>query len=288
MSLRRRADSATDQDHDTLYMAAKEGREDVALQILKNVGEAIILYKDKDDNRTAFHVAAIKGQDRLLKKMSKSMSSKCDMKRLILQGDKYKNNPLHYALIGGHEKTARYLVEEAPRAAYKQNHDGDSPLFLAVVNDYPDLVGYMIRTDLSHGIRNDLLDHAKRISLAHTALRKRNQAVFQALLGGLPELIDVPDRKGCKLLSFAAFIGCLNEMRYILQTFPDSIMKNDEDGSLPIHKAVAGGHVNVVKELILCCPQLLHVIDKKGRNIIELATLYQSNDVLAYLNEEQQ
>lgn len=105
---------------------------------------------------------------------------------------------------------------------------------------------------------------------------------------GIPELINVPDKKGWKLLSFAAFEDCLEEICYILNKFPDSITKIDEDGSFPIHKAVTGGHVSVVKKFIFHCPQSLHHVDKRGRNVLQLATLYQSRDVLAYLKEETQ
>ncbi|KMT12857.1 hypothetical protein BVRB_4g089490 [Beta vulgaris subsp. vulgaris] len=293
MRLARMALSDNDDDDDEdeeewirLHKAAGKGKQDVIEEILEE-DEDVLQHKN-EIGCNALHVAAFHGQVGTLKTIFEVMQSSSEVKRLMLEGDRCNNIPLHYAIEGGHEKTTYYLVDKAPRAMYKLNQEGVSPLSLAVEKGHRDIVKYMTTAKVSASIRDRLLEHAKKISIAHIALKQRNPAVLQAIMEGIPELINLPDKKGWKLLSFAAFEGCLEEICYILKSFPDSITKKDEDGSFPIHKAVTGGHVSIVKKFILHCPQSLHHVDKRGRNVLQLATLYQSKDVLAYLKQETQ
>ena len=102
----------------------------------------------------------------------------------------------------------------------------------------------------------------------------------------LPELINVLDCKGWRVLSYAGYKGYLDGVRFLLKNFPNSVKEYDSDGSLPIHKAVRGGHVSIVKEFLLHCPETLCDIDKKGQSILHFAVKYAKTDVLTYLTKE--
>uniref|UniRef100_A0A803MEM2 Uncharacterized protein n=1 Tax=Chenopodium quinoa TaxID=63459 RepID=A0A803MEM2_CHEQI len=218
-----------------------------------DVDQDIIRYKDNTDC-TALHMAAYHGQTKALKMIAKSMQSESGYKKLLLGGDRYGNTPLYYAVDGNKENTAIYMVKEAPRAIYKENNQGDSPLCLAVEKGYSDLVRVMIAKGSDRSIRKHLLSHAKKVSIAHTALEKRNLAVLKAIMEGLRELIDSANKKGWKPLSYGAYKGCYDEVCYTVQEFPECVMIKDNDGTYPIHKAITGGHLNVVEKLILGCP----------------------------------
>ncbi|KAK9735707.1 hypothetical protein RND81_04G221500 [Saponaria officinalis] len=86
---------------------------------------------------------------------------------------------------------------------------------------------------------------------------------LKLLLEHLPELIKSTDEKGWRPLSYAAPKGCLDEVTYLLTNFPKSAEKYDKDGYLPIHKAIGGGHVSIIKTFVKHCPQALHHVDKK-------------------------
>lgn len=159
-----------------LHKAAREGKLDVIGEIL--VDNEDIIQSKNDIGCTPLHEAAFNGQVGSLKKIFEVVESSSELKRLMLEGDHCNNTPLHYAIKSGHEKTVYYLVDMAPRATYKLNQDGVSPLALAVEKGYPDMVTYMTRANISASIRDRLLDHAKKISIAHIALKKRNPGIF--------------------------------------------------------------------------------------------------------------
>lgn len=39
----------------------------------------------------------------------------------------------------------------------------------------------------------------------------------------------------------------------------------DSDGKTVLHRAVEGGHINIVKEILKLCPQLTNCSDNRGR-----------------------
>jgi len=102
----------------------------------------------------------------------------------------------------------------------------------------------------------------------------------------LPELINVLDYKGWRVLSYAAYKGYLDGVHFLLTNFPNSVKEYDHDGSLPIHKAVGGGHVSIVKAFLLHCPETLYDIDKKSQSILHFAVKHTKTDVLTYLIRE--
>ncbi|XP_021744366.1 ankyrin-3-like [Chenopodium quinoa] len=265
-----------------LFKAAARGKLSVIAQIMEDDAyQDIIRYKDNTDC-TALHMAAYHGQTKALKMIDELMQSENSFKKLLLGVDRYGNTPLYYAVDGNKENTAIYMVKVAPRATYKANNQGESPLCLAIEKGYLDLVRAMTGMGLDRSIRKHLLSHAKNVSIAHIALEKRNLAVLKAIMEGLPELIDSPNNKGWKPLSYGAYNGCYDEICYIVQEFPEYVMIKDNDGTYPIHKAITGGHVNVVEKLILSCPNVLNCFDKK-RNLLEFATYYRKTHVVSYL-----
>uniref|UniRef100_A0A803MEM3 Uncharacterized protein n=1 Tax=Chenopodium quinoa TaxID=63459 RepID=A0A803MEM3_CHEQI len=235
------SDNDNDEEWIRLFKAAARGKLSVIAQILdEDFHLDILRYKDTA-KCTVLHIAAYYGQTKALMTIAELMQSESDFKKLMLEGDRFGNTPLYYAIEGGQEKTAIYMVKVAPRATYKDNNQGDSPLCLAVNKGYSDLVKTMTA---NQSIKKHLLSHAKNVFIAHTALEKRNLDVLKAIMEGLPELIDSPNKKGWKPLSFGAFNGYFDEVCYIVQEFPECVMIKDGDGTYPIHKAITGGHVN--------------------------------------------
>ncbi|KAL2927616.1 Protein ACCELERATED CELL DEATH 6 [Bienertia sinuspersici] len=257
-------DDEDEQEWIRLFKAASRGELNMIQQIMEDdVHQDIIKYKDAA-KCTAIHMAAYHGQHKALKKIGELMDSESDFKKMMLGSDRYGNTPLYYAVDGGRQETAFYMVKVAPRATYKANNQGDSPLCLAVQKGYSHLVNHMI-TGLRPSIRSCLLDHANK-----------------AIMDGLPELIDSSNNKGWRPLSFGAFNGYYDEICYIVGNHQEYISKKDKDGTYPIHKAITGGHINVVEKLISYCPEVLNCFDKK-RNLLEFATYYRKNHVVSYL-----
>ena len=72
----------------------------------------------------------------------------------------------------------------------------------------------------------------------------------------------------------------------MLTNCPNSAKEYDRDGSLPIHKAVGGGHVSIVKEFQMHCLETLYYVDKKGQSVIHFAVKCTRTGALTYLTKE--
>ncbi|KAK9675592.1 hypothetical protein RND81_11G017800 [Saponaria officinalis] len=134
---------------------------------------------------------------------------------------------------------------------------------------------------------SECVQHPKfSATLAHLAIRVRNLGTLNLLTEHLPDLVKATDKKGWRPPSYATNKGYLDEVTYLLTSFPESAEKYDIDGSFPIHKAVGGGHISIIRAFYKHCPHTLHHIDHKGRNILHIVVRYGRDDIFSYLTEE--
>ena len=57
----------------------------------------------------------------------------------------------------------------------------------------------------------------------------------------------------------------VTSMEFVTYQFSKFAEKYDMNGSLPIHKAVGGGHISIIEELLFHCPQRSYGVDRKAR-----------------------
>lgn len=262
------------------------GREDLVLEALRE--HPYLASRMLGSMGSFLHVTAKLGHVGVLRLLVGQMTHD-EAASLMLVGNYRGSTPLHVALEGNHKDAASYLIELAPGAAYQVDKKGISPLYLAIERGCEDLVEYVFQmipiAKISRSTIESLLT-AKKASLGNAAIKARNLGLLEYLLEELPEIINVLDYKGWRVLSYAAYKGYLDGVRFLLTNFPNSVKEYDRDGSLPIHKAVGGGHVSIVKEFLLLCPETMYHTDKKGQNILHFAVKYTKTDVLEYLTKE--
>ncbi|KAK9675589.1 hypothetical protein RND81_11G017500 [Saponaria officinalis] len=196
-------------------------------------GKKLLWCQDKQTGKTLLHVAAEAGHVKQVKQLVQFMVDN-GMTDAALLGDGDGDTALHLALQCGDLTEARYLIKAAPRTV-------------------PEIV-----------------QHPKNAALAHLAIKARDLVTLKTLMEHLPDLVKATNEKGWRPLSYAANKGYLDEVTYLLINFPESAEKHDKDGYLPIHKAIGGGHVSIIKAFYKRCPQTLHHIDRKGRNVRHL------------------
>ncbi|KAJ8442244.1 hypothetical protein Cgig2_005184 [Carnegiea gigantea] len=272
------------------YGAILDGREDLVLEALREHPHLASRLSPCSKTGTFLHAAAGVGQVGVLRLLVRHMTPDEAVRSILDQDNNNGETALQAALEADRKEAARYLIQLAPTAAYQANKNaGVSPLYLAVEKGHHDLVQCMLQamplTTISLSTRESLLA-PKNPSLANAAIRARNLGILKALMEELPELIDVLDKKGWRVLSYAAYKGYLDGVRYLLKKFPDYIQKYDTDGSLPIHKAAGGGHVSIVKEFLQYCPHMLYAASKNGQSILHFAVKYTKADVISYLTKE--
>ncbi|KAK9735710.1 hypothetical protein RND81_04G221700 [Saponaria officinalis] len=266
-----------------LYKAIKEGEEDVLITRLRRDGKEL-WHKDRYGN-TLLHAAATAFGIGPLSKLVQFMIRN-GLTDAALLGDRHGNTALHFATGDGDLAKATCLIEAAPMTVYQGNHKGVSPLYLAVKYWNEDLVKLMVTQSCLHPWKSEMRLHPKHATLAHLAIKDRSLGTLNILLEHLSELIKGTNEKGWRPLSYAANKGYLDEVTYLLTNFPKSAEECDQDGTFPVHKAVGGGHVSIIKAFYEHCPQTMHHIDKKGRNVLHIAVRYGRDDIFTYLTKE--
>ena len=107
--------------------------------------------------------------------------------------------------------------------------------------------------------------------------------VLESVLSRHPELIKEKDSKGMTPLSYAASIGYLEGVRYLLEKCADYTYESDQNGFFPIHIASSRGHIEVIKEIILRCPDSIELLDHQGQNILHVAAMKGKAKVVNYM-----
>ncbi|KAJ8442247.1 hypothetical protein Cgig2_005187 [Carnegiea gigantea] len=182
--------------------------------------------------------------------------------------------------LEGEEDNVRQFLEEDPSLVLHKDPRWGTALHAAAMGGHVDMLRLLARftnhdqqvmpiSSVSPSIRQTLVMPPNKSFVALAALKARNLGILEAIMKDLPNLINVLDYKGWRILSYATY-----KERY------------DSGGSLPIHKAVGGGQISIIKEFLLHCPQRLYDVDRKGRTILHFAVKCTKANVLSYLTKE--
>ncbi|KAK9735736.1 hypothetical protein RND81_04G223900 [Saponaria officinalis] len=270
-----------------LKKAIEVGEEDALITGLERDGRELLWHKDHE-GQTLLHKAVRASGMGPLRKLVQFMISNGLTDAALLR-DRDGNTALHIATR--EPSKAICLIEAKPSTVYQVNHKGVSPLYLAVKLRHEDLVKLMVTPScLPPPPRDSEMrlhpQHAPLAHLAHLAIKAKSFCILKLLMEHLPELVKVTDKSGWRPLSLAASIGFLDGVTYLLTNFPKYAEECDEDRSFPIHKAVGGGHVSIVKAFYKHCPQTFDRLDHKGRNVLQIAVSYGNSDIVTYLTKE--
>ena len=107
--------------------------------------------------------------------------------------------------------------------------------------------------------------------------------VLESVLSKYPELIKEKDSKGMTPLSYAASIGYLEGVRYVLNKSTYCKYESDQNGYFPIHTASSKGHIKVIQEFLPRCPDSVELLNHQGRNILHVAAMNGKAKVVNYI-----
>ncbi|XP_021729826.1 protein ACCELERATED CELL DEATH 6-like [Chenopodium quinoa] len=194
------------------------------------------------------------------------------------------NTTLHIAVFNNHLEMAKYLYNKCPQAAYCLNKDKICPLFLAIKTwGESALVDNMINgLEGNWQIQTDLNKDAK--SIVHMTMftkRKGNATILKKIIVKAPRLMDSFDSKGRNPLSYAAHIGYVEGVKLLLKRHPHLEFKRDvdNDGSFPIHQAVKGGQIKIIK---LLHPKIC-LLNSNRQNVLHVAVETGNTNVVRFL-----
>ncbi|KAK9735723.1 hypothetical protein RND81_04G222900 [Saponaria officinalis] len=267
-----------------LHKAIRKGEEDVLITGLRRNGRELLWYKDHE-GETLLHAAVTASKMGPLSKLVQFMISNGLTDAALLR-DRDGNTALHIATEIRELSGAICLIKAEPTAVFQVNDKGVSPLYLAVKYGREDFVKHMVTQSCLPPWESEMRLHPKHATLAHLAIIAKSFGIFKLLLKHLPELVKGTDEKGWRPLSYAANKDFLDGVTYLLTNFPKYAEKCDKDGSFPIHKAVGGGHLSIVKAFYRHYPQTFYHIDHKGRNVLQIAVHYKRADIVTYFTKE--
>ena len=97
------------------------------------------------------------------------------------------------------------------------------------------------------------------------------------------DFIKARDDKGITPLYYAASIGYLDGVRYLLQKSSDCAYVSDQDGYFPVHIASKKGHVPVIQVFLEEYPDSSELLNGEGQNILHVAARNGKSNVVAYM-----
>ncbi|KAJ8748338.1 hypothetical protein K2173_001757 [Erythroxylum novogranatense] len=179
------------------------------------------------------------------------------------------NTALHDAVINSQPtEIVKILAVEFPDACYYQNNEGKSPLYLAAEHDN-NMLGYLL--DVIQNISNSAYK-LEGSSPAIAALLKNDMVTLSTIAQRKLELLRLRNENGGNLLHFAASEGKIRGVDTLLSKIPECQFQCDNQGHYPIHTACIKGHVEIVKKLLDAFYDKSECINKKGQNILHLAS----------------
>ncbi|XP_033135858.1 protein ACCELERATED CELL DEATH 6 [Brassica rapa] len=265
----------SDQGDSILHLAAGCGHVEL-VKIIASAWPFLLMERDSK-YQLPLHVAARAGHVSVVLALVQIVTFVSDkMSREGMEGlNPYvlKNNDgdtaLHLAMKCRSAQCILSLVHAYPQACFLANNKGVSPLFIAIQEGLTAMVKYLLENSDNDG--TDLQLEGRK-DLVHVALKARNTDIIDVILKKYPSLENERDEEGMTCLSFGASIGFYKGVCNLLDRSTRGVYECNDDGSFPIHIAVQKCHMGVVFAILIRCPNSKHLLNRKGQNILHIAS----------------
>ncbi|KAL3821488.1 hypothetical protein ACJIZ3_007393 [Penstemon smallii] len=267
--------------------AVKHGNKDIATYIASCPN---VIYKKNINGDTALHLAAKAGDESMARALVlihgelMEFYSEADGETytnvLMRAKNERGNTALHEALKHGRKMVSQFLIQEDLELSNYENNKGEFPLYLAAKLGHVDCVASILEFSTDQERINE---QYRKKSPIQAAIKNKHRDVLEVMLNMNPGFIKLKDDKWRTPLHYAASIGYLEEVRYLLDRYPPSATQRDKSGLLPIHLASIGGHVDIISLLLQDFPDPAELLDKYGRNILHLAAKNGRCNVVNYI-----
>uniref|UniRef100_A0A7C9ENL1 PGG domain-containing protein n=1 Tax=Opuntia streptacantha TaxID=393608 RepID=A0A7C9ENL1_OPUST len=194
------------------------------------------------------------------------------------------NTALHIALENQQKVMAKTLFDNCHHTFYCLNDKGLSPLYLAIIAGFKHLAEEMLEKKFENP--TDVEEQLKRGKVVYAAIMAKDLGTLSVMLKEYREVTKSYDGKGRRPLSYAAYTGFLEGVKYLLSD--ELRLKNiafgpDEDGAFPIHSACSGGNVQVVKKLLNHSHNMMCLLNGKQQSILHVAADSGRAEVVNYI-----
>ncbi|XP_038703854.1 protein ACCELERATED CELL DEATH 6-like [Tripterygium wilfordii] len=235
-----------------LHTAAKEGKSDIVLSLIKLQKESAS--SDDDEDQNLFKMSNVDGNTALQEALINGHHGKWEGKF-----------PLYLAAEGGYSECVKAMIESE---AYKTH---TWPCQNSNTNDEA--------TKQDGVLQLKLPIHA---AVVHAA-NKNNSDLLKYMLNKDSKFIDLRDEYGRSALHIAAARGYVEGVKCFLRRDPQAAFQRDNDGFFPVHFAAARDHVDVIKELRPHRLHLAEMLSHNYQNILHSATKNACSNVVSYV-----
>ncbi|KAK0606701.1 hypothetical protein LWI29_003040 [Acer saccharum] len=178
------------------------------------------------------------------------------------------NTALHEAMqYKGVRSLVKILVKEDPDFLYSANNIGETPLYIAAETGF--LQGAI---ELLKNCSSVAHEGPNGKTALHAAVMINIPDLTRKILQKRESLTKEIDDNGWTPLHYAAYYGYQQVTRTLLEFGKSAAYIGDKYRKMtPLHLATSQGHIDITKEIILCCPDCYDLVDERGWNVLHFA-----------------
>merc|ERR1711892_839568 len=275
-----------EKDGTTLLMRASARKS--GMEVLKKLIEAQNLSHEDSDRKTILYCMVSNNNLEMVEWIFGRLDEyNSSYKNDIIRTRTYHSGEtvLHVAAKHGFSDIMRILldtpdieayIKENPHAEDESGRDiqGFTPVYHAIVNDHPDIVGMLLAKE---NIKVDVYDNKNQSALIHGCEVNSVESVKLLLkhAGCTDDYVNHKDDTGtCALLYAAANSNAGTEITKMILTRPGTKVNNgDDQGFTALHHAMVKNKTDIVRVLLANSNLRLDILDNYGANaLIEACT----------------
>nr|XP_011462072.1 PREDICTED: ankyrin-3-like [Fragaria vesca subsp. vesca] len=192
-------------------------------------------------------------------------------KELLQMTNKNQDTALHVATRYRHFEVVKLLVEANPQLCGLTNNSNESPLFVAIRQDFLVAADVFIKSSVPPSFEG--INGVTALHAAVNLTDKEAEVIVKDLVGKYPETITKTDQLGWTPLHYAALSGNVEASRVLVQGSTSVTYMLDRSGMSALHVAAYAGQTKVMEEFIRRRPDSCHLVNHKGQTILHTAVM---------------
>nr|CDM86173.1 unnamed protein product [Triticum aestivum] len=238
------------QGNNCLHISTIHGHKKFCMDVLEL--EPSLLSDVNCEHETPLIIAVTLGHASLVSYLLECCRKEEELRRTILQQDRYGFNALHHAIRNGYQKLALELIKAEPALSKAVTRYNESPMFMAVMRNFADVSEKLLAiVDSSH------VGKYGRHAL-HAAARNGNEDIADEILEKRSHLAREADSDGITPIRMAVSHDKSDVLITLLQHDSSLAYETDKTGYPLLCSAATRGQVNVARVLLLYCPDAFY------------------------------